>query len=120
MRPTRALLSLLLAPLALLACADDFGETCEMPNTPEFSALCDADPERGTDATCVFTNSAECSSRVCARFQGSSDFCSLDCAVDEDCPGSAICYLPPGSPGNGFCVPADVYASAGVVEGSGQ
>jgi hypothetical protein len=110
MRSTlRILLPSTLLGLALAACTDDFGEPCDMPNTPEFNALCASDPERGTDATCVFSNSAQCSSRVCARFQGSTDFCSDFCTTDEECPGTAVCYAPPGAPGQAFCVPADVF-----------
>lgn len=100
-----------LAALALVACADDFGESCDMPDTPEFNALCSPDPESGTDATCVFTNSAQCSSRMCARFQGSRDFCTEACTAEtaDSCPGSAQCFVPPGTT-EGFCVPESVAA----------
>jgi hypothetical protein len=110
---------LLVAPTVLLAsalsgCGDDFGQACDMPNTPQFNALCAADPETGSDATCVFTNNPQCSSRTCARFQGSSDFCTELCnPTASECPGDAICYAQPGRPSQGFCVPAAIFQLAG-------
>ncbi len=101
-----------LAALALLACGDDFGEPCDMPNTPEFNALRNSAPDEGVDATCVFRNNAQCSTRICARFQGSADFCSADCDVDDDCPGDAVCFAPPGDPGGAFCVPLTYYGAS--------
>ncbi len=100
----------------LSACGDDYGESCDMPDTPAFEAACAADPEAGLEATCIFTNSAQCSSRICARFEGSTDFCSQECDVDaDDCPSGSICHLPAGGR-TAFCVPPAIVDSVTVSE----
>lgn len=110
---TRSLLPVLaLAALPLVGCADDFGEPCELPASGQIQAYCEASEtaeDGGTNATCVFTNSADCESRMCARYIGSSDFCTIECdpAVENACPGDAFCQVIPGG-GGGFCVPARV------------
>lgn len=99
--------------LLLSACGDDYGESCDMPDTPAFEAACAADPEAGLEATCIFTNSAQCSSRICARFEGSTDFCTLDCDADDDCPSGSVCHLPAGGR-TAFCVPPAISESVTV------
>lgn len=110
-------LAALCASLPFLAsCGDDFGEACQMPETPEFEALCSPDPDCSADAeclpTCVFANAPECSTRTCARFQGSRDFCTETCTPGStaECPSSAVCYTTPGA-SEGFCVPLDLIES---------
>lgn len=120
------ILPALLALLALAACSDDFGEPCDMPNTAEFEALCDESivNDTETSATCLFTNNAQCSTRICARFQGSRDYCSESCdasAADggnSQCPGTAECRT--AADGTGFCVPVDVLESVDVAENEGS
>ena len=113
-----------LALVALLAtaCADDYGESCDLPNTAAINALCDPNGENN-EATCVFRNSAQCSSRMCVRFQGIADFCSEDCSVaagGEDCPGTSFCYpVPGGGDDEGVCVPESI-ADDSSREGSGS
>lgn len=109
----RRLASLTFAVLGLVACNDDFGEPCTMPDTAEFEVLCDNAQNDGseTTSTCVFTNNAQCSTRMCARYLGEGDFCSQPCDLsledpDADCPGSASCR--PAADGTGFCVPRRV------------
>ncbi len=102
--------------LALLfgGCADDFGEPCDMPQTADFERLCGAGTigDATTDATCVFSNNAQCSNRMCARYIGSRDFCTESCdpADPESCPGDAFCETIP-STGTGFCVPQSILES---------
>jgi hypothetical protein len=107
--------TLLCAALPLLSgCGDDFGQACEMPDTPEFEALCSVAPDCSADAeclpTCVFANAPECSTRTCARYQGSRDFCTEACTPGStnECPTDAVCYTTPGAD-EGFCVPLAVY-----------
>lgn len=98
-----------------------------MPSTAEFEALCDASVVNDTEtsATCLFTNNAQCSTRICARYQGSRDFCSDTCDPSAEdgghaaCPGLAECRS--AADGTGFCVPVDVLESVdlGTGEGSG-
>ena len=87
-----------------------------MPDTAEFAALCDNDDsiDSATTSTCVFTNNAQCSTRMCARYLGEGDFCTQACdlALDDpnaDCPAAATCR--PAADGTGFCVPNDVIES---------
>lgn len=109
---TLALASLLAS--TLVACGDDFGQSCDMPNTPQFNALCGGDSETGSDATCVFTNNPQCSTRACARYQGSSDFCTVLCDPNApSCPSNGVCYAQPGRPNDGFCVPLSIYGFIG-------
>ncbi len=94
-------------------CADDYGEACDMPNTVEFEVAC-ASSEDGTNAgTCVFRNSADCSTRICARYQGSSDFCTQECQLDDpsSCPSDSVCYAPANRESQAICVPNSVYLS---------
>lgn len=108
-----AVVALAFASVALTGCADDFGQACDMPNTPTFNAYCSADPSSGSNATCVFSNNPQCSTRICARYQGSSDFCSQMCDATlevSECPGDAVCYTQPGQPAtSGFCIPLEIY-----------
>lgn len=87
-----------------------------MPDTAEFEVLCDDAETDGseTTSTCIFTNNAQCSTRMCARYLGEGDFCSQSCDLeledpDADCPGSAECRT--AADGTGFCVPARILES---------
>jgi hypothetical protein len=105
--------ALLLVPFALVGCADDYGEACDMPNTPSFNAACAS--TENNDGTCTFRNAPECSSRLCARYQGSRDFCTVACdvEVENSCPGDSICYAPAGRASRAICVPRDIYEGDG-------
>lgn len=93
------------------ACSDDYGEACDLPASGNIRAFCDEDAteeEGGTSATCVFTNSAQCDTRMCARYVGSRDFCTMDCDPAEGsgggCPSGSLCATIP-STDLAFCVP---------------
>jgi hypothetical protein len=92
----------------IVGCADDFGESCDMPNTALFNAACNSSD--GNDGTCVFRNSPDCSTRVCARYQGSTDFCTQECdpADPGTCPGNSVCYAPANRATDAVCIPQDI------------
>jgi hypothetical protein len=96
----------------LAGCADDFGESCDMPNTALFNAACNSSD--GNEGTCVFRNSPDCSTRVCVRYQGSTDFCSQECdpASPDACPGGSVCYAPAGRDGDAICIPQTILEQA--------
>ena len=104
---------LLTAALLLFAgCGDDYGEPCSLPESATIEAYCGTTQgEEGgsTTATCVFTNSAQCSSRMCATYIGSSHFCTIECDPDNasSCPSDSFCQSVPASE-IGFCVPASI------------
>ncbi|MCB9531635.1 MAG: hypothetical protein H6698_08000 [Myxococcales bacterium] len=96
-----------LAAFALLGCSDDYGETCSLPDSPTIGRFCDstADGDNGTVATCVFTNSADCSTRMCAQVEGQAAYCtqSCDAASGTGCPADSYCVAIPGQ-NDGYCV----------------
>ena len=97
--------------MLLAGCGDDYGEPCSLPSSASFEAFCGStEGETGdSTATCVFTNSAECSTRMCATYIGSSHFCTIECNPDADssCPSNSFCQAVPASD-IGFCVPARI------------
>ena len=99
------------AVFALAACGDDYGEPCDLPQSTTVDAYCGSteDDEGDSTATCVFTNSAQCSSRMCATYIGSTDFCTIECDpdVDTSCPSDSFCQSIPASD-IGFCVPVRI------------
>jgi hypothetical protein len=99
------------ALFALVGCGDDYGEPCQLPGSVSVEAYCGSTvaEEGDSTATCVFTNSAECSSRMCAQYIGSSNYCTIECNSDEpsSCPGTSFCQAVPASD-LGFCVPASI------------
>ena len=101
--------------LALYGCAEDYGEPCDLPESRVVEAYCEpaVDQEEGaTSATCVFTNSSQCSSRMCARYIGSRDFCTQECDAEEEgsCPGGSYCQIVPAND-LAFCVPEFILES---------
>jgi hypothetical protein len=92
----------------LLGCADDYGESCDMPNTALFNAACNSSD--GNQGTCVFRNSPDCSTRICARYQGSTDFCTQECdtADASSCPGDSVCYAPANRVADAICIPQSI------------
>jgi len=46
-------------------------------------------PDRAT--SCVMTDNLSCDSRICAVWQDSASFCTVDCAADADCPDDSAC-----------------------------
>ena len=99
-------LSPLLILFAVLACTDDFGTPCDFPQSPEIQSICSAtgDAEDESNATCIDTYNADCSSRICVSYQGGEAFCSERCNVDADCPPDSICEVPTGT-SEGICLP---------------
>jgi len=103
---------LLLAPALLsfvmVGCGDDYGESCSLPASDAIERLCGE--VRGDDGTavqtCVFTNSPECSSRMCAQYAGTSGFCSEPCdpAATDPCGTGSVCLEIP-TRADGYCVP---------------
>ncbi len=113
-RSTTALLALVTA-LLFGACADDYGESCSLPDSAQVQTFCEAaenDDDGARSATCVFTNSPSCDSRICARYIGSEDFCTIECDPEQagDCPGDSFCQVVP-SRGLAFCVPQEILES---------
>lgn len=102
-----------LCALGLSGCADDFGESCQMPTTTAFEVACGSDDD-GNEGTCLFRNSPDCSTRLCGRYQGVGDFCTESCDVEDpaSCPDDAICYAAANRAANAFCIPRDVYEEA--------
>lgn len=106
----RSFVILLLGTAALLvtACADDYGEPCDLPQSGAIQAFCE--PEVGEDgsssATCVFTNSTQCETRMCATYIGSEGFCTTECTPGEEgtCAAGSICQAIPATD-LAFCVP---------------
>lgn len=52
------------------------------------------------------TDNLSCDSRICAVWQDSAPFCTVDCSDDADCPGGSNCvpfFL--DSEADKFCVP---------------
>lgn len=99
------------AALALAGCTDDFGTPCDFPQSPEVQEACGTqvdDLGNASIATCVDNFNADCNSRICVSFQGSSPFCSDDCTSDGDCDSDATCQI--GSSGRGLCVPSFIYS----------
>ena len=102
-------LSPLLALFAVLACTDDFGTPCDFPQSPEVQEICSngGDQDNESNATCIDTYNADCSSRICVSYQGGDAFCSERCSTDGDCPPESICEIPTGT-SQGICLPDSV------------
>lgn len=105
---------LLLAASALLltACGDEeVGDACDLP-TPIAEACAD-DPTANSSEVCLFERSADCSSRLCATYLGSSGFCTQTCdpASTDSCPSGSVCDKPANAE-FGFCVPDAIFERA--------
>jgi hypothetical protein len=102
---------LLAAASGLVSCADEeVGDACSLPS--EIAEQCASDDRAQSREICVFELSSDCSSQLCARYLGSEDFCTENCAPGSDsCGGDAVCVVAPGSAA-GFCVPRATYDSA--------
>lgn len=97
---------LLLGAGLLVGCSEDFGTACDFPQAPEINEACSTrldDQQNPSVTTCIDTFNADCSSRLCVSFQGSSAFCSESCSSEGDCPSQATCQT--SSDGVGVCVP---------------
>ncbi len=80
---------LTLTASALMAgCSDNFGERCALPRIVEQNCRSE-NPASATN--CVMTDNLSCDSRICAVWQDSTSFCTVDCADDADCPGGSSC-----------------------------
>ena len=78
-----------LAAVALASgCSDNFGERCALPRIVEENCSSDG-PDSKT--SCVMTDNTSCDSRICAVWQDSAPYCTVDCADDADCPGGSSC-----------------------------
>ena len=77
-----------LLPLLVLGCSDNFGEPCAVPRVVEENCQ---SPEPGSNTNCVMTDNLSCDSRICAVWQDSAPFCTVDCQDDADCPDEASC-----------------------------
>jgi hypothetical protein len=105
----------------LSACADDYGQSCDMPDSASFRAACDSD-EAGNDGTCLFRNSPECDTRLCGRYLGEGDFCTQECDIQDpaSCPSDSVCFAAANRASNAFCVPNSVIESAENPETAAQ
>lgn len=106
---------LLFATAALVACSDDYGQPCDLPNSGTISVFCGHESDQGettSSATCLFTNSTQCETRMCARYIGSSDFCTKSCDPDDEssCPVDSFCQTVPATT-LAFCVPESIAES---------
>lgn len=120
--PAPLLGALVTACVALLAgCADDYGQSCEMPDSASFRAACDSD-EAGNDGTCLFRNSPDCDTRLCGRYLGEGDFCTQACDLENpsSCPADSVCYAAANRAANAFCVPNSVIETAENPESAAQ
>ena len=93
--------------IVLGACSDDFGTPCNFHSSSEIEEYCGSTTtEAGnpSTSTCVDPINADCESRVCVIYQGSSAFCSKHCAEDGNCPGGSRCEHPLGAT-EGICIP---------------
>lgn len=96
------------AAFVFAACDDDYGSSCELPNTGSIREVCSVNEETGLEGTCLFRLSSQCSSNLCGVFRGSSGFCTTDCSNNDDCPGQDICITISGTDTR-MCVPQSVY-----------
>ncbi|MFU8805814.1 MAG: hypothetical protein ACNA8W_18525 [Bradymonadaceae bacterium] len=70
--------------LFLAACTDDLYADCTLD--PDDSLLQRCVNESGeTQTSCVVQDQLQCETRICGRYQGSSPFCTIECAADSDC-----------------------------------
>ena len=99
------LTGLFMATLLVTACGNDLYADCELDaNSPDqLTAAC----AREGQQSCVIENFIQCDTRVCARFKGSSPFCSTACASDADCPNGA-CEEIVFQSGSRYCVSNDL------------
>lgn len=103
-----------LAALLIGACEDDYGEPCDLPTSAAVEAYCEPteDENGATTATCAFTNSTQCETRMCATYIGSRGFCTMDCDPEaaDGCPSGSLCLAMPAT-GVAFCVPENILES---------
>ena len=86
--PSAALAATLAASLLAVGCSDNFGERCALPRIVDENCRSDS-PDNKT--SCVMTDNLSCDSRICAVWQDSAPFCTVDCSDDADCPGGSSC-----------------------------
>lgn len=94
----RGMLSVLLCVVALLVtgCADDLYSDCE----PDEELNC------GDSYSCVAEPDFQCSTQVCAKYQGGRTYCSQTCSSDGECQGGSCERFILGRDDK-YCVPAD-------------
>ncbi|MBH23119.1 MAG: hypothetical protein CMH57_01410 [Myxococcales bacterium] len=113
------LTAILLTATLLIACGDDFGTECTLPDTEVVQLACEETQDENTDdgqtarssASCVIKNIIECDDRLCAKYRGSQPFCTRTCSADADCPGSAFCAEFVIGTGEKYCVKAELSGS---------
>lgn len=77
---TLALLSLL---SGLWGCGSDLYADCQLDKNSrdQYVQACATDG----DVSCAVENYIQCDTRVCARYEGSTPYCTTTCADDADC-----------------------------------
>lgn len=94
--------SVLLGMVALLAvgCADDLYSDC----SPDDELNC----ESGDDSSysCVAEPDFQCSTQVCAKYQGGRTYCTQSCTSDGECQGGECKRFILGREDK-YCVPQD-------------
>jgi len=86
----------------LVGCADDLYAPCTLdPSSPDLAIQVCGD--RTKELSCAVDNYVQCETRVCARYSGSSPFCTKRCADDSDCPAGR-CLEFPFQSGKQYCV----------------
>jgi len=105
----RVLLGICAVAALSIGCVDDFGTACDFPSSPEVQEACGPDrDELGNEsvATCIDPINADCESRLCVAHEGSTPFCSEECASDGDCPSGATCETEHVTSITGYCLPS--------------
>ncbi len=90
------------AAIVATGCSDDFANSCELPS--KVLVACQSD-ESGANSDCVMDHNMYCNSRLCAIYDGSDPFCSLECKKNVDCPSGSSCAEFFADANTGYCVP---------------
>ncbi len=100
--------ALFLMALLSVACGDDFGTECTLPDNEFVDQACGASDENTTQS-CVVENIIQCDSRLCGVYRGSNAFCTKRCdgKNDTSCPSGAFCSEFVVGTGEFFCVKAE-------------
>ena len=95
---------------ATAGCVDELYSACDLdPQSADTAQRLCADDEgaSGDGLSCAISGVTQCETRVCARYNGSSTFCTQRCTSDDDCvPGGTCQDFDEIRPGTlRYCVP---------------